>query len=155
MEWVSQMFCTGNMHCISIENHIFNEQRWLPSWNCHFIWLYFALLHNIFVVYFLFNTKLFMMLNSPTIPQVMPLTEAVLVSEYSSVIAKVTVWICMCRLRQGHRIRFPFCICTRPWFFTDNYSSLFFTELLNYTLILILCTHSIDPHKVTNKTIWI
>jgi hypothetical protein len=36
-----------------------------------------------------------------------------------------------------------------------GYSSLFFTELLNYSLILILYAHSIDPHKVTNKTIWI
>lgn len=66
------------------------------------------------LVNFLFNTKLFMILNSPTIPHVVPLTEAVLVSEYSSVIAKVTVWICVCRLRQGHRVRFSFCMCTRP-----------------------------------------
>jgi len=87
----------------------------------------------------------------------MPLTEAVLMSEYSSVTAKVPVWICLCWLRRGHRIRFSFCICTRPWFFTDNYSSLFFTELMNYSLILILIlyAHSIDPHKITNETIWI
>ena len=55
------------------------------------------------------------------------------------------------------RIRFSFCICIRPWFFMYNYSSLFFTELINYSLILILVfyAHSIDPHGVTNKTIWI
>jgi len=96
-----------------------------------------------------------MILNSPTIPHIVPLTEAVLVSEYSSVIAKVTVWICVCRLRQGHRVMFSFCMCTRPSFFIDNNSSLFFTELMNYGLILILYAHSIDPHTVTNKTIWI
>jgi hypothetical protein len=61
-----------------------------------------------------------MILNLPTIPLVMPLTEAVFVSKYSGVISKVRVWIYVCRLQQGHRIRFSF--CTRPWFFTDSYS---------------------------------
>ena len=87
----------------------------------------------------------------------MPLTEAVFVSKYSSLIAKVRVWICVCRLQQGHRIRFSFCVCTMLWFFTNSYSEMFFTKLMNYIPILIIILYSCftDTHKVTNQTIWI